>query len=415
MNRIAVVGAGISGLAAAWRLQHRAQVTLFEADARLGGHTDSHSIHVDGRTYTVDSGFIVFNPVNYPRLCEWFGELGVDSQESDMSFAVSNAITGFEYGTRNVAGLLCRRGNLLSPKFWTMLRDLRRFYRDAGAVCDGDPRTLAEFAAERRYGASFVDNHLAPMCAALWSLPQDDALALPVAHVVAFMAHHRMLQINGRPQWRVVRGGSCAYLRAFRQRFAGRIRSAEPVLGVVRDGGIVRLRTPRGEETFDGVVLACHADQALAMLTDPSPQERDILGSFRYSHNRVVVHSDPRVMPQARAAWSSWNALVNEARGDACQVSYWMNCLQSLGSEQDFFVTLNPTTELDSVWCERRYAHPQFDVAARRAQGRRHEIDGAAQTWYAGAYWGWGFHEDGFVSGEAAAEAVLARPERRVA
>jgi len=415
VNRIAVIGGGIAGLAASWRLQRQAQVTLFEAEPRLGGHTDSHNIHVDGRTYTVDSGFIVFNPVNYPRLCDWFDELAVAAQSSDMSFAVRNALTGFEYGTRNLAGLLCRRSNLVSPKFWTMLRDLRRFYRDAATVVENDPRTLAQFAADRGYGPSFIDNHLAPMCAALWSLPQDGALQLPVAHVVAFMAQHRMLQVNGRPEWQVVRGGSSAYLRAFRQRFEGQIRTAEPVRKIARGNGAVRLWTSRGEESFDAVVIACHADQALALLEDPSPQESEVLSSFRYSRNRVVVHSDPRVMPRERAAWSSWNALVNESRADVCQVSYWMNQLQSLGGEHDFFVTLNPTFELEAVWCERQYAHPQFDVDARHAQARRHEISGVSGTWYAGAYWGWGFHEDGFVSGDEAAQSVLERPARRVA
>lgn len=404
--RVAVVGAGISGLSAAYGLQEHAEVTLFEADRRIGGHTDTHSILSGGRTYRVDSGFIVFNEHNYPNFSRWLSELGVKSLPSDMSFGVSNRVTGLEYGTRNLNALFCDRRNLLTPRFLAMLNDLRRFYRHATAVTDGDSRSLARFLEDGGYGPGFRDDHIAPMCAALWSLPTEEALEVPVAHVVAFMTHHRMLQVAGRPEWRVVEGGSSAYLRAFVQRFRGSLRVGEPVLNVVRQHPQVVLSTRTGRHAFDAVVIACHSDQALALLEDPSTDESAVLGAIRYQPNRVVVHSDPSVMPKRRQAWSSWNAVVDQPEKSACHVTYWMNRLQGLDDDQQFFVTLNPDRELANVWSERTYAHPVFSADARRAQARLDDINGLRNTYYCGAYWGWGFHEDGFVSGLRVARAM---------
>jgi predicted NAD/FAD-binding protein len=367
---------------------------------------------VDGRTYSVDSGFIVFNAANYPRFSAWLDALGVSSQPSDMSFGVRNELSGLEYGSRGIPALFCQRRNLLAPRFLRMLRDLRRFYAEAAAMGEEETRTLGDFLADGNYGAGFVEDHLAPMCGALWSLPLEGALDVPAYHVVAFMAHHRMLQLSGRPEWRVVRGGSSTYLRAFRQRFRGRIETNNPVAGIQRQPGSVVVSSRSGRERFDAVVIACHSDQALALLQDPSPAERAVLGAIPYERNRVVVHSDTRVMPTNRAAWSSWNALVNEQRSRRCQVTYWMNLLQSLGNDHQFFVTLNPTTDLRDVWGVREYAHPVFTSDARRAQSRRAEISGQRGTFYCGAYWGWGFHEDGFSSGVTAAAEVTRRTQR---
>jgi predicted NAD/FAD-binding protein len=402
----------VAGIAAADRLQREAEVTLFESERRIGGHTDTHSIMVGGQTYSVDSGFIVFNTANYPRFSAWLDTLGVTSQPSDMSFGVRNEHSGLEYGSRGFGALFCQRRNLWTPRFLGMLRDLRRFYGEAAAMTEDETRTLGDFLAAGDYGAGFVEDHLAPMCGALWSLPLEGALEVPAYHAVAFMAHHRMLQLNGRPEWRVVRGGSSSYLRAFRDRFRGRIETNNPILGIQRQPGAVVVSSRSGRERFDAVVMACHSDQALALLQDPSPAEREILGAIPYERNRVVVHSDARVMPTNRAAWSSWNALVNGERSRRCQVTYWMNLLQSLGDEHQFFVTLNPTVDLGDVWGEREYAHPIFTVAARRAQARRSEISGQRGTYYCGAYWGWGFHEDGFSSGLAAAAELTRRTER---
>jgi predicted NAD/FAD-binding protein len=405
--RIAIVGAGISGIAAAHRLQDSAEVTVFEARRRIGGHTDTHSILVEGRTYSVDSGFIVFNEQNYPEFSAWLTELGVASQPSDMSFGVCNERSGLEYGSRGLAGLFSQRRNLFSPRFLGMLLDLRRFYADAAALKASDDRTLLEFVESQRYGAGFLEDHLAPMCSALWSLPLDSVMDIPIYHVVAFMAHHRMLQLNGRPEWRVVRGGSSSYLDAFASRFSGTIATGDEVLQVERQPGGAIVTTRSGRARFDAVVLACHSDQALSVLHDPSVEEREVLGAIPYQRNRVVVHSDDSVMPGSRSAWSSWNARVNEEDALGCQVTYWMNLLQSLSSEHQFFVTLNPVRHLRDVWSEREYAHPVFTGEARKAQARRAQISGSRSTYFCGAYWGWGFHEDGFASGTAVAAEIM--------
>lgn len=401
--KIAVVGAGISGIAAAHHLQESADVTLFEAQGKIGGHTDTHSILVQGRAYSVDSGFIVFNEQNYPEFSRWLTELGVASQPSDMSFGVSNERSGLEYGSRGARGLFSQRRNVVSPRFLRLLLDLRRFYADASNLMASDGRTLAEFVESQRYSGGFFENHLAPMCSALWSLPLHSVRDVPIAHVVAFMAHHRMLQLNGRPEWRVIRGGSSSYLDAFARRFTGTVSSGDEVLRVERQAGGAIVTTRSGRARFDAVVLACHSDQALSLLHDPSIQEREVLGAIPYQRNRVVLHSDDSVMPTNRSAWSSWNARVEAKEGCGCQVTYWMNLLQSLGVEHQFFVTLNPSRPLREVWSERDYAHPVFTLEARKAQARRSEISGHRNTYYCGAYWGWGFHEDGFTSGSAAA------------
>lgn len=405
--KVAVIGSGISGIAAADRLQHLVErVVLFEADGRLGGHTDTHSIMTGGRTHAVDSGFIVFNRENYPGFSSWLDKLNVATQATDMSFGVRNLQTGLEYGTRNVNALFCQRRNLLSPRFFGMLRDLRRFYREAAVFAGDEQLTLGELVRQQGYSRGFVDEHLVPMCGALWSLPGADVPDVSASHVIAFMAQHRMLQIQGRPQWRVVSGGSAQYLRAFRSQFDGDIRTGDPVLRVRRSDAQVHLATAAGEHSFDAVVFACHSDQALKLLDDPSPLEREILGAIEYQKNRVVVHSDPRVMPRARPAWSSWNALVGEGAAQSCQVTYWMNLLQGLPGPEQFFVTLNPREELSRVWSEREYSHPIFTKGARLAQRRRDEINGARNSFYCGAYWGWGFHEDGFASSAAVVEAM---------
>ncbi|MEZ5558596.1 MAG: FAD-dependent oxidoreductase [Pseudomonadales bacterium] len=405
--KVAVIGSGVSGISAAWQLDRSGvDVTLYEAQRRIGGHTDTHSILAGGRTYSVDSGFIVFNEHNYPLFSAWLSELGVGSQPSDMSFGVSNRLSGLEYSSRGLRGLFCQRRNLVAPGFLSMLRDLRHFYREAPQLDADDQRTLGRFLSDGGYGDRFVHDHLAPMCAALWSLPQDAALELPVQHVLAFMSNHRMLQIDGRPQWRVVQGGSSTYLEAFAARFRGTVAADDPVQAVVRQPQQVVITSRRGRATFDAVVMACHSDQALALLHDASQAEREVLGAIGYERNRVVVHSDVSVMPRNRNAWASWNAQINDASAGRCQVTYWMNLLQDLGRQQQFFVTLNPGQPLRDVWCERDYAHPVFTAEALRAQARRAEISGRRNTFFCGAYWGWGFHEDGFVSGVAAAREV---------
>ena len=402
--RVAVVGAGISGIAAAHHAQAFADVTLYEASAILGGHTDTHNLFVDDRTFAVDSGFIVFNASYYPLFSRWLDDLGVGSKPTDMSFGVSLA-SGLEYGTSDPKALFCQHRNILRPGFLAMLRDIRRFYRHAPRLVD-DHRTLAELFAEERYSPAFVDGHLMPMCAALWSAPRGLASAMPAAHVTAFMANHGLLQLRRRPVWRVIEGGSNTYLEAFERRFCGRVRKSCPVRHVQRYAHGVRLQTDTDAHDFDHVILACHGDDALRIV-DPTPAERAVLGAFRYQTNRAVVHSDGSVMPRNRRAWSSWN--VRAAHDDEFEFTYWMNRLQGIDAERQFFVTLNPRRPLNAVWLERDYRHPVFDKAARAAQGRRSDIN-KSSTLYCGAYWGWGFHEDGFKSGYEAASRLAGSP-----
>ena len=398
--RVAVVGGGIAGLAAADACQAFADVTLFEAESRLGGHTDTHNVLANGRAHAVDSGFIVFNRESYPLFSEWLDAMGVASDPTEMSFSVALA-DGLEYGTSHIGAVLCQRRNALRPSFLRMLLDIRRFYRAAGRVSEEDTRTLEAFLRHGRYSEAFAEDHLLPMCAALWSAPREDARSLPVGHVAAFMANHGMTRWRGRPQWRVVRGGSSSYVRAFTESFRGEVLSRCPVRRVARDRQSVEVATDRGGERFDYVVLACHCDDALALMDDASPEERAVLGAIHYHPNRAVLHSDASVMPAERAAWSSWN--VHVAPDRSYEFTYWMNRLQGLGPEPNLFVTLNPTRPLNSSWIEREYRHPAFHSGARAAQRRLRQMNGRRRTFFCGAWCGWGFHEDGFRSGFQAA------------
>ncbi|MXY52956.1 MAG: NAD(P)-binding protein [Gammaproteobacteria bacterium] len=401
--RVAVIGGGVAGMATAHVAQRFADVTLFEASGSLGGHTDTHNLFVDGRTYAVDSGFIVFNRRNYPGFSAWLDELGVDSRPTSMSFGVS--VDGVEYGTTDLRALFCQRRNLLSSTFLAMLRDIRRFHQAARCVGHDDTRTLAEFLAEEGFSESFEQRHLLPMCAAIWSVPPERARQTPIGHVAQFMANHGLLQLRDRPQWEVVEGGSAAYVRAFASRFRGCVRASQPVRRVERDAEGATVQTDVGRDRFEHVVLACHADQALELIA-PTPLEREVVGAFRYQPNRAVVHSDASAMPQRRGAWSSWNVCAGRAGG--MEFTYWMNRLQGIHSPHPFFVTLNPERQLQAVWAERHYSHPVFSRRTQAAQRRRAEVQGANRTFWCGAWWGWGFHEDGFQSGVEAAHAVAA-------
>lgn len=408
--RIAIIGSGISGLSAAWLLSRQHEIVLFEADDRLGGHTDTHRIEVDGRTLDVDTGFIVHNPVNYPLLTRMFDELGVASQSTEMSFSVHDATSGLEYNATSLDGLFCQRRNLVSAKFWGMLRDLVRFYRAAPALLDlsGTGPSLGEYLATNRYGDAFRDQHLVPMASALWSSPANGVLDFPAKYLVQFMANHHMLQLTGRPPWRVVRGGSSRYVEAMTAQWNVTVRLQTPVRGVTRDAQGASVRCDSGSEHFDQVVLACHSDQALALLDDASAQEREILGAITYQANDTVLHTDASLLPRQRKAWAAWNAYLPADPSQTCTVSYCMNQLQGLPGDIPLVVTLNRSDAIDpsKVLVRRSYHHPVYTHEAVNAQARKQEIQGVNRTWFAGAYWGWGFHEDGIRSGVEVARAL---------
>jgi predicted NAD/FAD-binding protein len=408
--RVAVVGSGISGLLCSWLLSRKHPVTLFESNDYLGGHTHTHDIDLSGRLHRVDTGFIVYNPQHYPLLTRLFAELEVESRPTTMSFSVRNEASGLEYNAGTLAGLFCQRRNLVSPRFLGMIRDLMRFYREAPALLRlaGPGPTLGEYLRSGRYGAAFRDEHLVPMASALWSCPPRAVLEFPARHLVQFMSNHRMLELSGRPLWRTVAGGSDRYVAALRARWSVEERVGCAVRRVARGTRAVRIATDAGEETFDHVVFACHSDQALSLLEDASALECEVLGALRYQSNQVVLHTDAALLPRNRRAWAAWNALIPSASGDSCTVSYCMNLLQGIESSEPLIVTLNPVRPIDARFVLKtlRYHHPIHTHDSVAAQLRKREIQGRARSWYAGAYWGWGFHEDGARSAVEVAEAL---------
>lgn len=410
--RIAVVGSGIAGLSAAWRLWREHEVVLFEADARLGGHTHTHEVEQSGRRYRVDSGFIVHNAHNYPHLTALFGELGVASRDTTMSFSAQVEATGLEYNATTLDTLFCQRRNLLSPRFIRMVREILRFYREAGTLLKdpGPGPSLGDYLEANRYSDLFRDAHLVPMASALWSSPSATILDFPAKYLVAFMDHHRMLQVEGRPQWRTVVGGSSSYVEAMAARWRVDVRLACPVRRVTRDATGATIEHVAGSDRFDAVVMATHSDQALALLGDADALEREVLGAIPYQRNDVVLHTDRRLLPRHPKAWAAWNAFVPADPGAECSVSYCMNLLQGLESPEPFVVTLNRTDAIDPgrIVARMTYHHPVYTHASVAAQSRRGEIDGRRRTWFAGAYWGFGFHEDGIKAGVEAAQGVTA-------
>jgi uncharacterized protein len=415
---IAVVGAGVSGLAAAWLLSERHDVTLFEAEQRPGGHSCTIETGVADDPLPVDVGFIVYNEHTYPNLTALFDHLKVPTQASEMSFAVSLDDGLLEYSGANLSGLLAQKRNLFRPRFWAMLGDLLRFYREAPRDIAGlGLISLGQYLDGRGYGKAFRNDHLYPMAAAIWSLPVGKAAEYPAAAFIAFCENHGLLKLSGRPVWRTVVGGSQNYVNALLDAFRGRLRLGASVSHIRRAANGVFVTVGDGEARYDGVVLACHADQALSLLSDCDGEERRILGAFRYSLNEVVLHQDARLMPRRRAVWSSWNYL-GRSGGDGAPVSatYWMNRLQGIAERSPRFVTLNPhrAPREDLVLARRMFHHPIFDPGAIAAQDELWALQGRRGTWFCGAYFGSGFHEDGLQAGLAVAEALggVRRPWR---
>lgn len=414
--KIAIVGSGIAGLAAARQLATEHEVDVFEAGTHVGGHTHTHDLELDGRRVRIDSGFIVFNERTYPGFCALLRELGVASQPSDMGLSVRCERTGLEYNGRNLDTLFAQRRNLFSPSFHRMLRDVLRFHREAHGLLseDGAELSLWDWLDARGYSNVFRERYLVPMTAAIWSAPARDVERFPARFLARFLANHGMLQVDGRPQWLTVRGGSATYVDALVRPLAGRVHLRTPVQRVARRQDRVEVVLRSGERrAFDHLVLATHSDQALALLGDATPNEREILGAIRYRENEALLHTDARFMPRRRKCWASWNchlSAASDARERAVAVTYWMNRLQALDLDTQVFVTLNRSADVDPRHVLRRvqYHHPQFDPPAIAAQARKHEIQGRRRTWYCGAYWGFGFHEDGLQSGLDVARGIEA-------
>ena len=410
MTRIAIVGTGVSGLVAAHLLRSSADVTLFEARDRIGGHVRTVEVEgPDGRSVAVDTGFIVYNEHNYPLFSRLLHTLGVETQPSDMSFSVRCDRTGLEYNGSTLSQIFSQRRNLLSLPFLRMLKDIVRFNREAPeAVGNGAAGlTLGEYVEAAGYSARLSEHYLVPMGSALWSIPRSQVLEMPAAFFVRFFENHGMLTVDDRPEWRVVTGGSRRYVDALVAPFRSRIRTGTPVERVERRADGVTV----DGEAFDHVVLACHSDQALALLADPTPAEEEILGALPYQANDVVLHTDTSVLPRAPMAWGSWNYHVRGGADDPATVTYNMNMLQSLPGPTTYCVTLNATDAIDPgrILCRARYHHPVYTTRGFEAQRRHHEIsgrpsdgggrnDGGGRTHYCGAYWGYGFHEDGVRS-----------------
>ena len=409
--KIAIVGTGISGMVAAHLLHRDHDVTVFEEAHYVGGHSNTVDVTVDGQTYAIDTGFIVFNDWTYPNFMALLNRLGVESQPSDMSFSVKCERTGLEYNGTTLNALVAQRRNLFRPSFHRMVLDILRFNREALELLDReeDGLTLGSYLSANGYSDAFVQYYVLPMGAAIWSAGAESMRSFPARFFVRFFHRHGMLSVNRRPTWRVIRGGSREYVKALIRPFRERIRLNCPVRTVERRSGSVEVVSEerrsdesarRRTEQFDQVVFAVHSDQALAMLKRPSPRERDILGAIGYQENEAVLHTDASLLPNRKSVWASWNYHILSGGKDRVAVTYHMNTLQGLRAPREFCVTLNRSEDIDPAAIIRRitYHHPHFTTASVAAQRRHHEIDGVDRISYCGAYWGYGFHEDGVVS-----------------
>ncbi len=409
--RIAVIGSGIAGMSAAWALAARHRVTLFERDSRPGGHSNTIDLALPNGRVLVDTGFIVYNERTYPNLTALFTYLGVPTRETEMSFAASLGDGAFEYSGTSLGGLFAQKRNLVSRRMWRMLTDTMRFYREArSAAALGNDDTLGAYLAQARFSKTFIRDHLLPMGGAIWSSSIDQMRDHPLRAFVQFCDNHGLMQLSNRPKWRTVVGGSRAYVqRLLADRPIDLVLSATIARVERSQAGPQMVMEDGTRRDFDAVVLATHSDQALALLDAPTGDESQVLGALRYQPNRAVVHCDKDLMPRRKAAWSSWNVIGGPVDDEAliC-VTYWMNRLQHLPTEQQIFVTLNPNRPIapEKMFAAFDYAHPLFDNAALRAQEALSRLQGVGGVWFCGAYFGAGFHEDGLQSGLAVAEAL---------
>lgn len=405
-KKIAIVGAGISGLGAAWALRDSADVTVYEKQARIGGHSHTVDVDYEGQNIAVDTGFIVYNEINYPNLTALFAHLGVTTKPTYMTFGFSSDHGRFEWQGNTILSLFRQKRNILSLSFHRMWMDMIRFRKEGLADLQtgrANGLSMAEYLDANRYSKAFRDKCVIPMGAAIWSSRAEDMLSFPAASFIRFFENHKLFYLE-KPEWRTVDGGSREYVRLLTAQLNGKMRTANGAAKVERTPDGVTITDAHGDqERFDDVILACHSDEALALLTEPSDAERDILGSLTYSKNAVYLHRDPALMPKRRSVWSSWNYLTDThgPKGSAVSVTYWMNSLQSIDKSKPLFVSLNPPRppRQDLTFRTFEYTHPQFDAAALSAQRRLHLIQGQNHVWFCGAYAGYGFHEDGLTSG----------------
>lgn len=411
--RVAIIGSGISGLTAAHGLKDRCELTLFEKNDYIGGHTHTHLIDHEGVCYAIDTGFIVFNDWTYPEFIALMDSLSVPSKPSQMSFSVHCERTGLEYNGTRLDTLFAQRRNLFSPRFIGMILDILRFNREAPRLLEHEDEdlSLGEYLKRERLGQAFIDHYIVPMGAAIWSTAPEVMLDFPARFFIRFFHNHGMLSVDQRPTWRVIEGGSAAYIPPLIHDFRDRIRLATPIRGVRRVGEQVEIMTDAsGPERFDEVVIACHSDEALALLQDPSPEERSILGALAYQPNEAVLHTDQSLLPRCKKAWAAWNYRIPKHPGGQVAVTYNMNILQGIEAPVTFCVSLNQTDRIDPSRILKRlpYHHPLYTPDAIRAQQRFDAISGVRHTHYAGAYWGFGFHEDGVRSGRRVVEGLEA-------
>ena len=406
-KRIAIIGSGISGLTCAYLLHKQHDITVYEANDYIGGHTATKDIEVDGRQYAIDTGFIVFNDWTYPNFINLMDQIGVKIQPTEMSFSVKNIAENLEYNGNNLNSLFAQRRNLVRPKFIRLIHDILTFNKackrlDPAAV--ESEQTLIGFIQQLRLSDVFVQNYILPMCAAIWSSSVEDTKGFPLRFFLQFFNNHGLLNISDRPQWYTIIGGSNQYIGPLTEGFADKIKLSTPVSSVAKQDDDIRITTIMGEsDRFDEVIFACHSDQALRMIDSPSQSQQDILGAIPYAMNDVVLHTDTRILPKRPLAWASWNYLIKGESGEQqrpASVTYNMNILQRLEAPHTFCVTLNNTAQIDpdKILGQYRYAHPQYNLAMVAAQARRAEINGVNNFHFCGAYWYNGFHEDGVRS-----------------
>ena len=404
--KIAIIGSGIAGNTIGHHLHKHHDITIFEANSHIGGHTHTHDIDLFGKNYQVDTGFIVFNDRTYPNFIGLLDELKVPWQPSHMSFSVCNESTGLEYNGTSINSLFAQRRNFLNASFYGMIRDILRFKQSLALLESGDEISLGDYLTQNKYKPLFIKNYIVPMGAAIWSTDAAQMMDFPARFLVRFFHHHGMLTVNNRPQWRTIVGGSARYVEALTEPFKDKIRLNTPIASVCRQENSVLLKPQYGEEqTFDYVFFACHSDQALNMLgANASAQEREILGAIPYQENIIYLHHDRSLLPKRKLAWAAWNYHVTSLASSKVQVTYNMNILQNLKSPEPILVTLNHTDLINPAKVIKRlkYTHPVYTIAGAAAQVRHAEISGHNRTGFAGAYWRNGFHEDGVASALAA-------------